>query len=190
MKKLVLGAVVATALATAFAAPSHADPTTDPAQGQKCAFNSTTDVTREAGNQIGELRGGPLGSTVAGVLHCSIHVNNDVHSGPASVTADSGAPSNVAVVAPRAISYAATAADDISLCTEFSTATTTYYYTSGNPTTGSLGTWSTDPNSSCGVALSIEPNDPECSIWLAIDQRAGTNIAEIWQDCEPYSPII
>jgi hypothetical protein len=195
MKKLVLGAVVATAL-VGFAAPSHADPLTDP-QGQKCAMNSSTDVTREAGWQLGVVRGGPLAgpSGASGTLKCSIHVNNDTHSGAASVTL-TGSTGPVSVIQPTEVNYQATAADDVSVCAEWVPAvappvgTGILYWVSGNTTTGDLGHWSTDPNASCGVALSIEPNDPECSIWLAIDQRAGTNIAEIWQDCEPYSPII
>jgi hypothetical protein len=36
----------------------------------------------------------------------------------------------------------------------------------------------------------VDPNPVVCPVLLGIDQRAGTNTADIWQDCEPYSPII
>jgi len=165
--------------------------------GQTCTFNSSTDVTKEAGWQVGVMRGGPLVTGEAGTLHCSIHVNNDLHSGAELASADYGTVGDLVVVGALndgdLLHYQATAADDVSLCSKWTPTDTTHetlYWVSGNTLTLSLGHWSTNPNASCGVATSIEPNDPECSIWLAIDQRLGTNIAEIWQDCEPYSPII
>jgi hypothetical protein len=169
---------------------ARATPIPDPAVGAKCHFHSVTDVTREAGWQIGAIGGGPIVGTQPGVLHCSIHVNNNTHNGSSSVKCKVDPPSLVARCEEEEVNFQATAADDVSLCTEYSVGATTYYWVSGNTTTGDLGHWDNDPNSSCGVALSIEPNDPECSIWLAIDERAGTNIAETWQDCEPYKPII
>lgn len=174
-------------LGTAFVSPSQAH---EPLAGNKCAFNSSTDVTREAGWQIGHIRGGPLVTGENGTLVCEIHVNNNTHDGAAvfttSYTATGGA---VVVGEPRVLNYPATAADTVSLCSEWHGEHGTYYWRGGNTTTGDLGAWSTSPTS-CGEALSIEPNWPTCPIWLAIDQRAGTNIAEIWQDCEPYEPII
>ncbi|MDQ1710872.1 MAG: hypothetical protein QOE45_322 [Frankiaceae bacterium] len=192
MKKLALCAVAAVMMATAYAAPSNAAPPPGGPVGRKCGFNSTTDVTREAGWQIGDINAGPLVTGEAGTLVCSVHVNNNVHSGAAVTSASAAATAGlVAVLAPTPLNYPATAADDISLCTTWVGASGTLYWVSGNPAVPTdTGHWDTSAASSCGVALSIEPNDPECSIWLAIDQRAGTNIAEIWQDCEGYQPII
>jgi hypothetical protein len=193
MKKLALCAVAAITVATAFATPSNAAPPPGGPVGPKCRFNSTTDVTREAGWQIGDINAGPLVTGEKGTLHCDIHVNANVHAGPISASASADATLDlVAVIAPTPVNYPATAADDVSLCTSWDPAVgPTLYWVSGNPAVPTdTGHWDTSSSASCGVALSIEPNDPECSIWLAIDQRAGTNIAEIWQDCEPYSPII
>jgi hypothetical protein len=192
MKKLALYAVAATTMATAFAAPSHANPLPTGPVGAKCRFNSTTDVTREAGWQTGAIEAGPLVVAESGTLKCSIHVNNNTHAGAAVVVeTQADTAGAVAVMAPRTLNYPATAADDISLCSEWDGASGTLYWVGGNPAVPTdTGHWSTNSADSCGVALSIEPNDPECSIWLAIDQRLGTNIAEIWQDCEPYQPII
>jgi hypothetical protein len=33
-------------------------------------------------------------------------------------------------------------------------------------------------------------NATVCPILLAIDVRVGTDLADIWGDCEPFSPII
>jgi hypothetical protein len=165
-------------------------PTGGGPMGRKCAFNSTTDVTREAGWQLGAVNAGPLATGEDGTLVCSVHVNNDVHNGPAAATASASATGDTVVLAPQPISYPATAADEVSLCTEWRGANGTLYWVGGNTATGDLGHWDESESASCGVALSFEPNDPECSIWKAIDNRLGTDIAEIWQDCEPYDPII
>jgi hypothetical protein len=186
MKKLVLLAASAMAVA-GFAAPSHAAPPPGGPVGAKCAFNSTTDVTREAGWQTGDLRAGPLVTGEAGWLECTIIVNANIHTSPnRRATARFDATAGV-VVGAGTLNYQATAADDVALCTTWH-GPTTLYWIAGDTTKGELGSWSTSPGT-CGVALSIEPNDPECSIWLAIDQRLGTNIAEIWQDCETYEPF-
>jgi hypothetical protein len=191
MKKLALSAIALTALCTAFVAPSHASPLPDGPVGQKCRFNSTTDVGGESGRQVGDVNAGPLVTAETGTLKCTIHVGNDVHNGAvvAGGTVTGDATAGVAVaIAPTVVNYPATAADDVSLCTEWQGASGTLYWVSV-PAPGT-GFWTPDATSHCGVALSIEPNDPECSIWLAIDQRAGTPIAETWQDCEGYQPII
>ena len=192
MKKLALCAVAATIMGTAFVTPSSAAPPPGGPAGRKCGFNSSTDVTREAGWQIGDINAGPLVTGEAGTLECSVHVNNNVHNGAALVTQTVGDTAGlVAVMEPRELHYQATAADDVSLCTTWHGASGDLYWVGGNPAVPTdTGHWDASASSACGVALSIEPNDPECSIWLAIDQRAGTNIAEIWQDCEPYEPII
>jgi hypothetical protein len=171
------------------ATPAHAGATDLPA-GRKCAFNSSTDVTREAGWQVGDVNAGPLVTGAAGTLVCSIHVNNATHSGLAVVTETVDAVGAVAVMAPRPVEYRATAADDVVLCTRWVPVSgPTLYWTPGDPLALNLGRWSTDPNALC-LTYEEGPNDPECSIWLAVDQRLGTDIAGVWQDCEGYEPII
>jgi hypothetical protein len=198
VKKLLLAALLATAVV-----PGRAVASTDPCQpypsccafesnpwqclggegpaGAKCAFNSTTDVTREAGWQVGEWRAGPLVTGESGSLECSITVNGVVQ---ASVSAQATA-SLVVVIPPTTLAYPATAADDIQICTTWHGASGDLYWHGGNIASGQLGAWDASPGN-CSVPTTLEPNDPECSIWKAVDRRAGTNIAELWQDCEPY----
>ena len=188
MKKLALFAVAATTLGSAFVAPSHAAPPPGGPVGAKCAFNSATDITREAGWQIGHIRGGPLVTGEDGTLVCEIHVNNNNHDGGHVSRVEFPATGGAVVFGgPALLQYPATAADTVSMCAEWHGASGTLYWHGGQPP--NLGSWQPTAGE-CGEALSIEPNWPTCPIWLAIDQRAGTNIAEIWQDCEPYEPII
>lgn len=192
MKKLALSAVAAMTVAAAFTSVSDAAPPAPGPQGRKCAMTSSTDVTREAGWQTGAISAGPLATGESGTLHCKIVVNNgNAHNSPWVVHETADASDGVVVMNPRALNYPATAADTTSLCTSWVGASGTLYWVSANPLVPtSQGYWTADGTVKCGDALSIEPNDPECSIWLAIDTRLGTNIAEIWQDCEGYEPII
>ena len=186
MRKLVVFAAAVATMGTAFVTPASATPPPPP-EGRKCAFNSTTDVTREAGWQTGQINAGPLVTAEAGRLYCSIHVGNNTHDGSSVVEFEGTTVADaVAFLQARPLNYPATAADEIALCTRWEGAGGTWYWRGGNIATGDLGAWETSASAECGKATSIEPNDPECSIWKAIDRRLGTNIAEIWQDCEPY----
>lgn len=190
MKKLALFALAATALGTGFVSPADAAPPPGGPVGRKCGMNSGTDVTREAGWQVGAINAGPLVTGEAGTLYCEIHVNNNSHGGPWVVRESAAAVGVAVVMEPRPMSYPATAADTVSLCTRWEGSTTgTWYWRSGDARKGDLGSWERTAGE-CGESLSIEPNDPTCSIWHSIDNRAGTNIAEIWQDCDGYPPII
>jgi hypothetical protein len=196
MKKLVLSTLSLVGLAM-LAVPSHAAPPdlTGP-QGQKCSMNSATDVGNEPGIQTGVMRGGPLVGT--GTLICTIHLDNNITHNSPYLVAPAGpgqiayTGSGVVVGGPTAISFHATAANIISVCAEWHPGGggATLYWKGGNIAAAEFGYWSTDSGSKCGEATSVEPNDPECRIWKAIDNRAGTPIAETWQDCEPYDPII
>src|SRR4051812_22540462 len=98
---------------------SSKSPPIDPTApcGAKCRFNSTTDVTREAGWQPGATEPGPLVTAEAGTLKCTVHVNNNIHSGAAVATETKAGTGNAAVVMePRPLNSPATAADDVSLC--------------------------------------------------------------------------
>lgn len=187
MKKLVIAAL---ALGAAAMLTTPATAAQDP-QGRKCGFNSATDVTTEPGVQTGAINAGPLVTFEPGVLVCSVHVNNNSHDGAVATAlpipcVGVGAVNVCAGGGP--IKYNATAADSVSLCTEFDGASGTWYWSGG--TIPGTGTWSQDASSSCGQATTIDPNPQACPILLAIDQRLGTPLADTWQDCGPYSPII
>ena len=191
MTKLAVHVVAATTVATTFVAPSNAAP---PPGRRKCGFNSATDITREAGWQTGDINAGPLYAGAAGTVHCRVVVNGYGHSSPPAVDESVRDTNGVVVMAPRAMSYQATAADHIVLCTSWVPDTGTPLYwvseTPDFPNLFSTGHWETSPNAACTWLSDPDPNEPECSIWLAVDQRLGTNIAEIWQDCEGDEPII
>ena len=152
--------------------------------GASCALASHVDQTREAGWRTGVATGGPWAVAVASsvTIDCIISINDGtIDSGDTVVS--STTPGPVGILASP-VSYQATAADDVWLCTRVS----------WTGSAGGSGSWQgyTDDDDGqpfCDLYISVEPNDPECSIWKAIDQRAGTNIAEIWQDCEPYEPF-
>lgn len=187
MRSVLLCALLAT-MTTPFGAPSNAAPEDGPL-GRKCGFNSAIDVTREPGWQIGDINAGPLLTGTGGTLHCKIIVNSNSHSAPfavdESVVATGG---HVAVMEPRSLRYRATAADTVDLCTSWvpDSGPALYWVVPGSSL--ELAYWDTDPNAPCRLPMNLEPNNPECGIWLAIDERLGTNIAEIWQDCESYEP--
>jgi hypothetical protein len=155
--------------------------------GRKCGFNSTTDLTREAGWQTGDLNAGPLVTGESGTLRCRIVVNANTHDSTnvrAEWTVD--AVGGVVPAAASTLRYQATAADDIELCTAWLGAGGTLYWQSGDTASADLGHWSTSSSTSCNTACCMDESNVECSLWKAVDRRLGTNVAEIWQDCEPY----
>lgn len=104
---------------------------------------------------------------------------------------------HVAAVAGR-VAFHAGAADDIELCTEMTydsgpyAGRTRYWrpeWLSGNPVPS--GRWVDGPVDpfACALALTLQPIHPECPVFLAVDEAAGTDLAGVWQDCEPYEPI-
>jgi hypothetical protein len=169
MTKLARYALAVATVAAALATPAHAAPPPGGPVGDKCSFTSVTDVTREAGWQTGEIEAGPLVTGEAGTLVCSIHVNNDTHSGAAAVTESVNATGGVvALMPPRALSYQATDADDVALCTAWVGSSGTLYWVGGNPATGNLGHWSTNAGDGCGVAASMCVTAPDralCVYW-------------------------
>ena len=162
-----------TLVAAGGAWPAHADPAdlADP-QGRKCRFNSVTDVLAEAGHQTGEADGGPL--VVLGVgavpVTCTVFVNGT----PA--TSVSGSP-----VAAGTIRYDAGAADSVSLCTSVTYGGRTRYWHGDG--------WEDSAGWGC-YATWESPNNSPCPVWLTVDKYAGTPLADTWQDCEPYEPLL
>lgn len=160
-------------------------------QGRKCGFNSITDVTREAGWQTGEINAGPLVTGEPGTLHCTIVVNGNWHSSAAAADETQRDVGSVVVMA-RPLSYRATAADTVTLCTRWvpDSGPTLYWVGSAALPGPTAGWWSSSAAAPCSVFGPLDVNDPACGLWLAIDRRAGTNLAGVWQDCEGYEPII
>lgn len=96
----------------------------------------------------------------------------------------------VAVVGPALVSYEATAADSVALCAIFQPDFGVPEWWDPGPL-GGLGAWRTTPvDPSRCRSLQIEPNDPECPVSKAVDARLATPLADIWQDCQPYPPLI
>jgi hypothetical protein len=194
MGKRAVCVLAAMTAATSFAVPSSAAPVAGP-EGRKCSFNSATDVMREPGWQVGDINAGPLVTLADGTLYCKIVVNGWTHSSPAAAVESVAAVGGVAVMAPRPLNYRATAADDISMCTRWDPADPakpTLYWVNRYPFEGTppnppnAGHWDDDPDAICNLVYFGEEDGFECGLWKAIDRRTGTNIAEIWQDCEPY----
>jgi hypothetical protein len=150
-----------------------------------CQGVSVTDITREAGWQVGVVTGA-VEKAVPGTLTCRIYVNGQPRVSVSSHTVGAGGV-QVAVVADE-VAYPATAADSVTLCAIFQPGVQEWW--DPGPL-GSLGTWRTTPvDPSRCRGLQVEPNDPECPLLKSVDSRLRTDLAEIWQDCEPYSPII
>jgi hypothetical protein len=157
-------------------------------QGRKCRFVSNTDVTAEAQTQSGEADAGPLVLSAAATLSCVIYVNGVPQTSVSAHSVDAD-PVHVATVA-GIITYHSNVTDIVDECTvvAYDAGPTIYWHPGPYPGTGS---WSSDSNPSrCGAAITIDINPEVCPFLLAIDARANTNLAEIWQDCEPYSPFI
>jgi hypothetical protein len=178
---LVTPLVLVAATAAAPAAPGDVPVGT----GRTCAFHSVGDPAAP-GWQVGEVEGGPLTGT--GTLVCTIVRNANWHLATGTSVAASG--DGVIVLPPTPVRYAGDGGDDVALCTRLVTATGTLYWTAGPEPYG--GTWSTDPRSPCGL-LFVPPPDPgsdvACRTWKTVDLVAGTDLAERWQDCEPYDPL-
>jgi hypothetical protein len=179
---LALGAVVSLSVTT----PAHA---TDP-QGRKCTFTSNTDNTAEEDTQIGYIQGGPLElPDGGGTLNCNLLVNGAPTTANATGHSVGAGPVNVVEAHEAPISYHATPTDVVSLCTSITYDAGGTIYWHPDPLVPGLGTWNGD-STDCGLATSVDLNPQVCPVLLAIDARAGTPLAETWQDCGPYDPIV
>lgn len=172
------------ALVSAGGGPAHAEVAAAPV-GRACGFNSMTDFTAEAGHQVGDVNGGPVVHTEPGTLTCSITVNANYHLAPGAARR-SGTTGLVSVVAAP-VSYRATAMDDVTVCSEYTSGAQTWYWSAGSRP--GAGVWTTDPNVSCTWSGPWDL-DLTCPVLLAADARLGTPLAATWQDCESYEPII
>jgi hypothetical protein len=170
-----------------------------PEAGFLCAFASVSDPSAVGSTQVGELSGGPLvlvdgsGSVGgSGTLVCTIQVGEGTHAGTDAATA-AGFGTGVVTVAPSLVSYEAPT-DAVYLCTRFVDGETVLYWNdSNNPTVS--GSWTTDPNASCGLSLEAGANNSTtsdasmCPVLLTIDSNLGTQLAGTWGGCGPYSAI-
>lgn len=170
--------------------PTEGNPSSPIPAGPRCHLSAWSDVSRESGWQLGEVHAGPLVTGAPGTLRCRILVNDYGHSSSAVWETTSRDTDGVVVLEPRFAAYQATASDMVYLCTSWipDNGTALYWNSEYGSTTGD-GQWDVYRNL-CEYVPHAKPTDPECPIWLALDQHLGTKMAEIWQDCEPYSPII
>jgi hypothetical protein len=107
----------------------------------------------------------------------------------------SAADPHVVAAVAGTFTYRATAADNVILCTEVAydsgpfAGRTRYWSPRGGLLPGNGG-WLDGPvqPSSCALAIPLEPNDDMCPPLLLVDAVAGTDLAGVWQDCEPYEP--
>ena len=192
MKKTLAAAVAVGAIVTsAFNTPAHA---LDP-QGRRCRFVSNTDPTAETDTQVGEADAGPIVLTDGpGTLSCAIYVNGAFSTQVASHSVGVNATAQVAAVAGT-ISYHAIPSDVVAECTviTYDNGSVVYWHAGATP---GLGTWDPAPivPANCGQAITIDPNPEACPVLLAIDARTVPlgvpSLADIWQDCGPYAPII
>lgn len=116
-----------------------------------CTLVATTDLTFP-GMRTGWLAGGPL-TGVDGRLKCTVQVGHPTHAGlDAASTAGSG--TDVIVVKPAIVSYAASPGALVFLCAE--------YIPWGSPTKywDPTGFWSSSENTPCGYVTSAGSDDP------------------------------
>jgi hypothetical protein len=209
VKKLAFAAL-ALGTAVSFATSGVASATTsDPGPGFLCGFSSVTDPNTEGGTtQVGEVDGGPLvliddaGAPGSGTLACTIQVGESTHVGTDQAGASAHG-TGVVVLAPSLISYESPTGVSVYLCTSYiddDGVTVLYWNDSNDPTI--QGSWSTDPNAACGLAIEAGGDDGDpvfdllnatvCPILLTLDNLTGNalHLAETWEDCEPFSPII
>lgn len=190
MKKILATAVAVGAVMTAFTAPAHA---ADP-QGRKCGFTSGTDVTAEPDTQSGVAHAGPLLFDGPGTLSCQMYVNGTLEARADAHSADVAAGVSVAAVAKQ-IAFHSVPGDADAECTVYTydDGRVIYWHASSSPVGG---TWDPAPivPANCAQAITIDPNPEACPVLLAIDARTvplgAPSLAQIWQDCDPYRPII
>jgi hypothetical protein len=196
--------VTAALAAVAFAPVGNAWSTvSEPGPGEPCAFVSVTDEDSADDTQTAEVDGGPLalvgddGLPGSGTLVCTIRVDSNSHSGPVAAAASAHG-IGVVVLAPTFVQFTATATQALYLCASYvdDDGGSLYWVHTGGDFDG--GYWSADPDAECYGA--IEPPSPlpvvelldatVCPVLLAVDARLDTELAVLWQGCEPYSPII
>jgi hypothetical protein len=159
-------------------------------RGQTCHFNSIEDATAAHGMQVGVAAVGPMTRFDGpAVVRCAIYVN-DVLATSLDVRTTGAGPALVAAGAGP-IRYAAWASDSVGLCTivAYDSGVTLWYSPSWTGVPGA-GTWHSTPVSPGGCGLAYDdPNETACPWLLAVDAHAGTDLAGVWQDCEPYEPV-
>jgi hypothetical protein len=110
---------------------------------------------------------------------CTVYVNG------AYATSVSGSP-----VAAGTITYRAGVTDIVTMCTSVTYGGKTYYW---QPRDSPWGVWSEtlDVNACNGYGFGFgDANSQACPVLLTIDEYGGTDLAGVWQDCEPYQPLI
>lgn len=166
MSRFIRIAVAAAALSVAATTPAHAF-SFHVVVRNTCNLVSGTDVTSAAGWQVGAFAA-VVPESQPHTLECAVYVNGQLMASVSGLTLGVS-PEYVAVVAGP-VSFPATAEDSITVCAIFD----------GSPT----------PNTCSTTVGGSQPNNPECPLLLSVDNRLGTRLADDWQDCGPYPPLV
>ena len=153
-----------------------------------CQLASTTDLTLPS-HQVGVVTGAVVKSR-PGTLRCEVRVNG-VAAGSAGEHTVGAGTAHVAVVA-GALRYFALPSDYVTVCAKFDPDNGEVEWWEVGSTLGQ-GSWQplpVDPSKCALVTEGFDMNAAVCPVLLAIDARLATPLADIWQDCEPYSRII
>lgn len=155
-------AAVLLAAAAATAVPASAAATPD---GADCGFLTSNAPVEGQPTWWGVLYGGPVTAPGADsvTLTCSIHVGNELHTGPAAATETSAATPGAAVLEPRLTGYEAADWEMVFLCTSATVDGVEWYLSSG--------VWSTTPGS-CAIPLEPSPFDPLPPVVRAVVEYA------------------
>jgi hypothetical protein len=189
VKKIFFGALALGATVIAFGTPTGASAST-----QACLPQDLNPDCFDA-RQRGAAEVGPLAvvSTDAVTVSCQIYVNGirqDKAHLDATVTGGGGA---YVAAGAGPVEYHSFVTDITTMCTTAHYNGADHYwhaYALGDPR---VGYWDETFNvDNCAKATVIDPNPEACPPLLTIDKATGNvgHLAETWQDCEPYGPII
>ena len=145
----VLAALVAVPLPAAQAGTEEPGPA-----GSNCGFWSVNDPGTN--HFTAALYGGPLVGN--GTLTCTIQVGGPTHADPDDATA-SAANSGVVVLNPTVVEYDTAPDQDVYLCTQWTPAGGTPLYLHGGDDVEDGHHWSSDPASTCEVAVRHSSED-------------------------------
>ena len=119
--------------------PAHA---AAPLAGRACDLVNTNHPPGGGNTWIGTISGGPIAAPGATVtLTCSVHLDNNLHSGPAVVAESSVPGPGVAVLEPRVVTYEAELFRSVYVCADATVDGTAWYLTAGG--------WTTDADTPC-----------------------------------------
>ena len=158
MRRIRLAALALCTLAAVVPAAADAGPPTPGPFGSTCGLSASPNPSGEANVYTGAIYGGPLADpNASGTFTCSVQVGaNDRHAEADSVSISSSSSAGATFAGPSIVSYTATSDQNVYLCTSFAYAGGSTVYWHGDNTGTGAGHWSTDVNSECKLAISVE----------------------------------